>query len=57
LSKKLNIPVLDMTPVASKMHSDSVCSCLFAGHRGSNNARLRRSPRLSHRSDVIDVDV
>jgi hypothetical protein len=57
LSKKLNIPLLDVTPIASKVHRDSVCSCLFADHRGSYDARLRRSPRLPHGSDVIDVDV
>jgi hypothetical protein len=57
LSKKLNILILDVTPIASQVHSDSVCSCLFADNRGSNDARLRRSPRLPHGTDVIDVDV
>jgi hypothetical protein len=57
LSEKLNIVILDVTPIAAKMHGDSICSCLFANHGGGNNARLRRPSRLSNGSDVIDIDV
>src|SRR5712692_8985482 len=39
------------------MDGDAVRPGLFADHRGRNNARLRRAPRLPHSRDVIDVDV
>jgi hypothetical protein len=39
------------------MNRDAVRARLLADHRGGDNARLDRFPRLADRSDVVDIYV
>jgi ribosomal protein L31 len=46
-----------MAAIAAQMNCDAVRPCLFTNHGGGHDTRLRRAPRLTHRGDVIDIDV
>jgi hypothetical protein len=46
-----------MTPVATKVDRNPIRSGLFTDHCRSNHTGFRRASRLTHRGDVIDVDV
>ena len=46
-----------MSPIAAKMHGDTVSTGLFADDSGRDNARLDSFAGLAYSGDVGDVDV
>ena len=57
LRKSLNVEILNVTTIAAQVNRDAVGAGLFADHRRGDDTWLRRTTRLSHGGDVIDVDV
>jgi hypothetical protein len=46
-----------VSTIAAQVYGDSIRSGLLACHRCRDHTWLRRTPRLAHGCDVIDVDV
>ena len=56
LPQKLNITILDMTPVFTQVNSDAISTSKFGKKRMRNRVGFNRSARLTDVRDVIDID-
>ena len=56
LAQHLDVPIVDVPPVAAEVDRDALRAGELAEQRRRNGPRLPRPPRLAHGRDVIDVD-